>query len=715
MGTCADRVSLAGRLIDGTFRWRWDLVLLLAILALSWPLVAERGLIVQSDYPGWAAIVRMLDEEVLPQCRWFWAVPYPRVNAGEILGQPYSLSILAPWLLGKVADPEWALKLPIFLAYLTLGFGFYHYAAPKSSPFAAFLGAHLCVLENLWHINHGMWYNSFSMGLAFLFFTALERFAAQYKTGYWLAAVLLLALIVYAHPLGVVMAIAGWFGFFLLRLMPGYRPKPVILLTLLGIPVLAAGLAWPQVAATVVGSPVGTGIGAAGQYNPFTLLSTPLSRMALIVSLYGLGWAVRHRRPALWTILPPLFAALALYRGWVAMVPFDFPLKRGLSGFAYRFLLVASAMTLVLFAFGVASLLAALRTASKPWYRTVSGMTGAVLLLVLPGIALLGLSRTFVYQPRTLVSENALVDHGDFVALCDWVNTNIDQERERIYIEDTFGRQRDFPLYPANRLGRFTVKLFGGRPTHLTHYLSLIALRTGCHQVNGFAVYQNPFNERYCCNGRRLFSTELEDLTPKIMRLRLWALNCRHIVAFSDAMREFLTSLDFLECSCRFGRFCVFTWRDMPPHYAWFGRSEPKVVPTTRVSNVCYEVDLSEVPATRIYISLHYHANWRAYIGSDRLAIEPWNGLMAVRLPPESRGNLLLVYEVNREVPLMAVGFSATSTLLVTVGLGLRRAGGGGHGGLRRISEARGHSALRGPNNLRDVDQVHLPSAAPVR
>lgn len=708
-------MSLAGRLIDGTVHWRWDLILLLSILVLSWPLVAERGLIVQSDYPGWAAIVYMLDEEVLPECHWFWAVPYARVNAGEILGQPYSCSIILPWLLGKVTGTEWALKLVIFLAYLTLGFGFYQYVAPKSSRFAAFLGGHLCVLENLWHINHGMWYNSFSIGLAFLFFTALERFAAQCKARHWLAAVLLLAVILYAHPLGAVMAIAGWFGFFLLGLMPGHRPKPVILVALLGIPVLATGLAWPQVAATVVGSRVGTGIGAAGQYNPFTLLGTLLSRAVLVVSLYGLGWALKQRKQTLWVILPSLFAALVLYRGWAGMVPFDFPLKRGLAGFAYRFLLVASAMTLVLFAFGVAGLMAALRTASKPWYRTVSGMTGAVLLLVLPGIALLGLSRTFVYQPRTLVSENSLVDHGDFVALCDWIGANIDHETERIYIEDTYGRKLDFPLYPTNRFGRFTVKALAGRPTHLTHYLSLIALRTGCHQVNGFAVYQNPFNDRYCCNGKRLFGTELEDLTPKIMRLRLWALNCRHIVAFSDAMRQFLASLDFLKCSCRFGRFCVFTWRDMPPHHAWFGRLEPTVISATKVSNICYEVDLDEVPSTRIYISLHYHANWRAYIGRDCVPIEPWNGLMTVRLPPKSRGKLRLVYEVNRKQPLAAAGLSAISTLLVTAGLGLRRAGRRGRGGLHSVNQASDDSASRGANDLRDVEPVHLPPAAAVR
>lgn len=715
MGMCPDRVSLAGRLIDGTVHWRWDLILLLSILALSWPLVAERGLIVQSDYPGWAAIVHMLDEEVLPECHWFWAVPYPRVNAGEILGQPYSCSIIVPWLLGKVVSPEWALKLVILLAYLTLGFGFYQYAAPKSSRFAAFLGAHLCVLENLWHINHGMWYNSFSIGLAFLFFTALERFAAQYKARHWLAAVLLLAVILYAHPLGAVMAIAGWFGFLLLWLMPGDRPRPVILLALFSIPALATGLAWPQVAATVIGSRVGTGIGAAGQYNPFTLLGMQLSRAVLVVSLYGLGWALKGRKQALWVILPPLFAALVLYRGWLAMVPFDFPLKRGLAGFAYRFMLVASATTLVLFAFGVAGLMAALRSASKPWYRTVSGTTGAVLLLLLPGIALLGARQALVYQPGTLVSENALVDHGDFVVLCDWIGANVDHEKERIYIEDTYGRKLDFPLYPTNRFGRFTVKTLGGRPTHLTHYLALIALRTGSHQVNGFAVYQNPFNDRYCCNGKRLFGTELEDLTSKIMRLRLWALNCRHIVSFSDAMRQFLASLDFLECSCRFGRFCVFTWRDMPPHYAWFGRSEPKVIPATRVSNIRYEVDLDDVPATRVYISLQYHANWRAYIGSDRLPIEPWNGLMAVRLPRELRGNLRLIYEVNRKQPLMAAGLSAISTLLVTAGLGLRRAGRGEPGRLRRGSEASDHSASRRPDDLRDVDPVHLPPAAAVR
>jgi hypothetical protein len=710
-----NRVNLAGRLVDGTSRWRWDVVLLLSILVVSWPLLLERGLMVSSDYPGWAAIITMLDEEVLPQCHWFWGVPFPRVNAGEILGQPYSLSIVLPWLLAKITSPEWALKLPILFAYLMLGFGFYCYVAPKSSRFAAFLGAHLCVLENLWHVNHGMWYNSFSIGLAFLFFVVIERFAREHRARHWISAVLLLALTIYAHPLGTVMALAGWFGLLVRQLTGKHRPKPVTILLFLSVPVFAIGMALPQVLATVIGSPVGGSISAASQCNPFTLLTTPLSRMVLIVSLYGLGWALRGRRSTLWVILPPLFASLVLYRGWPSLIPFDFPLKKGLAGFADRFLLVGSATTLVLFALGVARLMAALRLARKPWYRTLSGVTGMILWLVLPGIAVLGLSRTFIYQPRTLVSENALVDHGDFVALCDWLETNVDHERERIYIEDTYGRKLDFPLYPANRVGRFSVKALSGRPMHLTHYLSLIALRTGCHQVNGFAVYQNPFSERYCCNGRRLFGTELKDLTPKIMRLRLWALNCRHIVAFSDAMRQFLASLDFLKCSCRFGRFCVFTWRDMPPHFAWFDGSEPTVVPATRVSNIRYEVDLDDVPATDIYISLQYHANWRAYIGSDPLAIEPWNGLVAVRLPTGSRGKLRLVYEVNRKQPLIAAGLSAISTLLVTAGLGLRRTGRGGRGAWHDMSRQSDDSASRGPNDLRDVDPVHLPPAAAVR
>ena len=127
------------------------------------------------------------------------------------------------------------------------------------------------------------------------------------------------------------------------------------------------------------------------------------------------------------------------------------------------------------------------------------------------------------------------------------------------------------------------------------------------------------------------------------------------------------------------------------------------------------EVDLDDVPATRIYISLHYHANWRAYIGSDPVPVEPWNGLVAVRLPPGSRGKLRLVYEVNRKQPLMAAGLSAISTLLVTAGLGLRRTGRGGRGGLRSMSRQSEDSVSRGSNDLRDVEPVHLPPAAAVR
>jgi hypothetical protein len=652
-----------GRRVDSLFFGRWDCVLLLALLGLAWPLVAERGLIVQADYPAWAAIAHMLGRDVLPQCHWFWAVPFPRLNAGEILGQPYSLSIIVPWLLMRIMSPEWALKLVVLATYLTVGFGFYCFTAPKSSRLAACLGGYLCVLDNLWNINFGMWYNSLSIGLAFFFFVALERFAESRRTAAWVAAVLLLALTILAHPVGTVMALAGWLGFFVSQLLRNGRSDPTRVLLVLSIPVLGIGMALGQVLGTLVGSLIGIRQAASIQYNPFSMLGLYLSRSILLVSAYGLAGAIRKRQQVLWLILPPLMLAPVLYRNWIAALPFAFPLKSGLMGFAYRFMLVASAAALVLFALGVARLQAALR----PERRADLSLARWILCLLVLGVALLGLEQTFAYQAKTLVGESALADHRDFMALCDWIDTNIDHEAERVYVEDTFGRERDFSLDPGNRAALFLLRVLGRNSTPFTHYMSLLSLRTRCQQINGFPVYQNSFNEQYCGNGRRLFNIRPEDLTVRMLRERLWALNCRHIVSFSDSMREFLATIRFLRCSCRFGRFCVFTWSDMPPHYAWSGEASLQTIPATRLSAIHYLVDLPRVRPATVYLSLQYHANWKAYLEGKPVQVTPWRGLMRLQIPAGTGGNLQVCYEVRRGLPLGAAAVSVVIMLAVAV------------------------------------------------
>jgi hypothetical protein len=652
-----------GRGMDRLLLMRWDLILLLALLALSWPLAVERGLIAQADYPDWAAVIRMLDREVFPQCHWFWAVPFPRVNAGEIIGQPYSLSMILPWLLLQVMPLEWALKLMVPAACLALGFGFYCFTAPKSSRFAAALGGYLCVLDNLWVINYGMWYNSVSLGLAFFFFIALERFVERRRTGAWIGAVLLLTLIMLAHPVGMVLALAGWLGFFFLQLIRRGRSEPTFVSMVLGIPVLALGMALPQVVATAVGSPWGAVEETSNQYHPFTMLPVLLGHAILLVSLYGLVGAVRTRKQVLWLILPPLLLAFVLYRNWLVLLPFEFPLKRGMISCAIRFRLVASSATLVLFALGLARVQAAWR-----FRRGVCGGLGRwVLGLAFLVTVLLGLHQTFRYQPRIFVGEKAPADHTDFRALCDWMDKNIDYETERVYVENAWDQPRDFAVYPASPVTGFLVRVLRARPNAFTHYTALISLRTKCQQVNGFAGHPTAFDQYYCCDGCRLFNTTLKDLTPGLVRERLWALNCRHIVAFSDAMREFLASLDFLRCSCQCGRYWVFTWPDMLPHDAWSEGPPPQPIPTTRVSAVRYQVDLTRVRAATVYLSVQYHLNWKAYLDGRPVPVIPWKGLVSVPLPAGGGGSLAVGYELHRALPLGGVAASTGALLLVAL------------------------------------------------
>jgi hypothetical protein len=656
--------------MDRLLRTRWDLILLLALLALSWPLVLEPGLLTAGDYPAWTAIIRMLDREVFPRHHWLWAVPFPRVNAGQILGQPYSLSLILPWLLMHVMPLEWALKLLVPVACLTLGFGFYCFTAPRSSRFAAALGGYLCVLDNLWVINYGMWYNSVSLGLAFFFFIALERFVERRGTGAWIGAVLLLALTVLTHATGLVLALAGWLGFLLLQLIRWRRSELPFLLMVLGIPVLAMGIVLPQVLATVVGSPLDAKGHTVDQYSPFTMLPVLLGHAILLVSLYGLVNAVRTRKQVLWLILPPLLLAFMLYRNWLVLLPFEFPLKRGMIGSAGRFTLVAASATLVLFALGLARVQAAWRFR----HGAGGGLTRWVLGLAFLVTALLGLHQTFRYQPRIFVGEKAPADRADFLALCDWIAKNVDPETERVYVEDAYDQPRDFVVYPAGRVTGFLARVLRARPNTFTHYMALISLRTKCQQVNGFAGYPSSFGGYYCCDGGRLFNTTLKDLTPGLVRERLWALNCRHIAAFSDSARESLASLDFLRCSWRSGRFCVFTWSDMPPHQAWSEGPPPQPIPTTRVSAVRYQVDLTRIRAATVYLSVQYHARWKAYLDGRPVPVIPWKGLVSVPLPAGGGGSLVVGYEFHRALPLGGAAASVAALLLVALVRRLRGA-----------------------------------------
>jgi hypothetical protein len=659
--------------MDRLLLMRWDLILLLALLALSWPVFVEKGVIVQCDYPSWASVVNMFGAEVLPQCRWCWAVPFRRLNAGEILGQPYSLSMIIPWLLMRVMSLEWALKSTVVAAYLTLGFGLYLFAAPKSNRFAACLAGCLCVLENLSHIDQGMWYNSFSIGLAFLFLASLERFGQNHRVRHWLAAVVLLALAIYTHPLGTLMAASGWLGLSARQFIAGRQAGTTTFLAVLGTPLLAAGLAFPQIVGMVVGSPLSGASRIACHCNPFGLQWRGLIIAILAGGLYGLYRAALRRDRALWVIVPPLLTGYVVYWNLPAAVPFDFPLKQGLVGFAERFRLVASAMVLVLFAVGLAGMMTEFRPVAGTRERRIASLMSGYIWIIIVATVLFGLKQMLVHQPVMLISERALADREDFVALCRWLDDNVEHEAERVYVEDTYRRRRDFPLYPANRLTRSALRVVRAQPAFETHYMSLVSLYTRCHQVNGFPVYQNRFSERYCGNGRRLFHTELKDLTARTVRERLWALNCRHVVAFSDSMREFLTSLGFLQCACRFGRFCVFTWSEMPPHYAWSDGPPRQVIPLTRVSNVLYKIDLGETDAARINVSLQYHANWRAYHDGREVSVRPWEALMRIEPPSGARGTLLLRYQIDRKRPLAAVAAGALLTVLA--GLALRRQG----------------------------------------
>lgn len=648
------------RYLTSLLYWRWDGLLFLAVLTLCWPVFFERGIIINGDYPHWASIIKMFDTELFPDYHWFWPIPFLRVNAGEILGQPYSLSIILPWLLVQILPFSLVIKILIIASLLVLAFGLYYFVRRYSCPFTAALVAYLCALLNLQIINIGTWYNSLSIGLAFWFWISLLKFTVSARLRYWIGALAVLSATILAHPLGMVMAFAGWFGCFLYLLVHASTYSRSTVLLVLFLPILACSLTYPQIDANLTANTCPSeNFQIAWRFPIFEPFGLRLRVFILLGAVFGIYFLFRHQKDIAYIVIPSLIVAGAIYWNVPAFVPFDFPTKYGLIAFAWKFKLLLSALVLVLFALGVSRLSGMVQTATSR--RASVAQCAAIILLLMTtfdGLSI-GIRQTLVTQTRSLVGEDQVFQH-DFVSLCNWINRNIAHDSERIYIEGTHDNDQ-FPVYPTSSFGRFLANVLEIKPKHTSHYLSMITLFTPAHLINAYPTYRNAFGNRYS----RLFKMELDKLTPEIVLDRMQMLNCRHIVAVSSDVYRFLQSLPFLSNSAQFGVFNVFTYEEMQPHLAWTDYYNP--IPVKKVSNVRYQFDLSKIETNRIYISLQYHPNWKAKIADREIIIYESNALMRLTIPADERGTLVLYYETNRIRSLLVVFMGLCGTIVLIV------------------------------------------------
>ncbi|MFO7654011.1 MAG: hypothetical protein R6X25_09345 [Candidatus Krumholzibacteriia bacterium] len=639
--------------------WLPSLLLATALAALAWPLVFERGPLVFTDYPAWAASTRMLDREIWPQTHDLWGIPFPRYNAGEILGQPYSLSLALPLLLAKLVGVEWALKLTVPLTYLTLGLGVYVFLRRRTGHLPAALAGYLCVIESLYHINGGMWYNALSIGLAFWFLVALDGWLQAGRRSGWVAAVLLLALAFLAHPLGSILALLGWvaapFDPSVRRALRGLR-----LFYFLAIPVLGLGLASPQAAAILATNVDAVGQAGRPRADPFYQLPDPIVTGVVLLAAWGVVKMVLRRRWAfLGRVLLPLTASFLLYQNVAARVPVEFPLQGGLIAFAERFGLVVASLLLVVAAVG----LAYLHEQAVAGRRPSRAIAGAAVVVAVAATVVIGADRMLVHQPRTLVGETGIPDHASFTELRDWLAAAAPAQEGRIYVEDTW-ESPEFAVPPGSAVNRWVLARAGGQPSHKTHALALLAFHAPVAQINGFPRYNNPFSVRYCSDAGRLFNISVADLTPGDVERGMSLLACSHLVVFSAEARDQLSRCDFLTPAATFGRYHVFRRTDESAQLAWRRGDAPHPLPTRAMSVHDYMVDLGPAvagdggAAGDVFVSLQYHPNWQARIDGVSVPVHEHEALLRVPVP-SGGGTLRLTYDSRSEPAFALAGLAA--------------------------------------------------------
>lgn len=637
-------------------RWRHLPLALLLLLtaALFFPLLRNPGPPVGLDLPAWTAIGHLLETQVIADQGWFVGTLLPSVGAGQQVGSTYSLNLMLLWLFNLVLAPGPAAKLPCVLAALVLAHGFYRVACLHATPHAAVLGALLVVLANGELMLQGMWYDLLAVGLALHFWPAVLVPERPWNARRWLLAVALLALTIYAHPMGVIMAVVLLLAAVVLLLRGGAAPgrlrRAGLVALVLPVTLLIGA---PQVAGLLDGANAGIQVPSVEwaqalarllELSGFRASDGRLETALVAVVLLGLlALAGRLRRLPRDFLLPLALLALVvvfimLQRPLMALASCcKLPFAVSLAYYADRFTHLWGVLVMLLFAVllsprpaapatrrlgnaGAVPSAALPRTWATSWRGWRPSIAGVLLIAVWPLTLYMAIEQ--LRSPMQLTLET-IRERADLASVWSYLRVHPLPGGERVCLEPTFDGYR--------------VTSDGGWPgatTRLTHVFDLTPLFVPGVDLIGGSMYVNRFNEQYMGRSGSFLGVDpqRDARAPQRLDQRMALLHCRQLVAHSLPVRAMLRAQPQVRQVLQAGSLAVFE-RDAP--------APETRLQIVRVDSSSYRLlagaaaaPSAAAPALQV-LPLAFSRHWQASWNGVPLALDEFDALLRVRLPAD--------------------------------------------------------------------------------
>ena len=636
--------------------WRFfcPLLLVSGVLLIFNPLFLNSGPHLIMDQPMWTAFTQVMSREIIPEQKWFWGIITDRENAGLVMGQSYSLNIILLWLLHFLFPVDLCVKIFLFLSVVVFTLAFYLVGRKFMHPFWAMLASFFILGEIFLNAVNGMWYSYLAIGLALLFWITSLRFLEQPAPKFWILSVLLLALTLYAHPMGFIAGMVIWIFLLGTILLDRGNPHRLKLTGFyFSIPWIALLLASPQVGAML--SPQFEKLGEPSFYQDIRNLPS-LSWEAWLKKIMKIQYSeIRHLDALLFFGLLGLLVlfkkepklkgpAYGIYcmgvfltSEMILLLPDPPNLLLKLIHFSYRFGVYLQMILILAAGIGLDFLYEA---SKKMRFQTVSLEKGLkvfrfLLLLVVFGLGVVSVRSIYIHRHESLMTLETFEKKGELRSLWKWLSQNVNPRETRVYFEDTLG------TYP------WAVK------NNYNHPLALTSVHTGINQVGGWCGFVSDFAYRYNHGiGGDLFGKHSpRDLTKPLVAENLKLLNCRYIIANSPKVTGFLDSISFLRRVETIGTFAIFEYSALSPAWAYKNDGQEKV-DLHKISPRRYALAATGQAGEWIQISLAYNPNWQARQNDTLIPIQYHKALMQIALPKSGPQVISLEYRIEKKKPL---------------------------------------------------------------
>ena len=266
------------------------LIIIIYLGILFFPAFKNKGALLQTDQPVWAAATHVWFNEVVPSQQWIWGTVTDRSSAGIVLAEGYSANIIMLCLFRIFFSDALAVKITMitcaFLFMLAMFFLATRYLSRNYSLICSIL-VFSPIFDNL---VSGMWYNYLALACALGFWYTCDKYFNQpdsYK--FPLFATIFFGSSIYSHPVGSIMSVSIWSAYFMMFLFlnPKNKLKYKYIAVMITVPIIGALLAAPQIFAVL-----GMAKTSAAPTNPLTSvirLTEPLEffRRLLIFRVWG--------------------------------------------------------------------------------------------------------------------------------------------------------------------------------------------------------------------------------------------------------------------------------------------------------------------------------------------------------------------------------------------------------------------------------------------